>query len=175
MVKHSGPPSGSKVTQREGKVKRRRDGCQTRTRHTERARVFRPVSSASPVTCETWSSTTCWSQLASLPVSSSLRPPSSISRLTFTSQLGKKVNLFHTSSILPFLCWLCSLTAGGFDSHLIAYVFSDLPLHLTSDMFLVNFSFSRSDHLFRFSVNTKEQTSKFRRLCGVIVEIMSMW
>lgn len=141
MVKCS-VPSGSKVTQREGKVKRRRDRCQTSTRYTEQVLLFRPVLSTSPVTCETWSPTTCWSQLASLPVSfaisSTLCPPSSIPRL-FTSQVGKKVKLFHTSSILPFLCFLCPLTFVGFHLHLITYVFSDLLLNLTLVKFLVNF------------------------------------
>lgn len=126
-------PSSSKVMQQEDKVKRRRDHCQPSTRPTEQVLLFRPVLSASLVTCESWSSTTCWSRLASLSVNlaitSTLCPPSSIPSLTITSQVGKKVKLFHTSSILPLLFLLLDL---------IIDIFSDLLLNSILVIFLVN-------------------------------------
>lgn len=68
--------------------------------------------------------TPCWSQLASLPVNHSicltLCPPSSLPRLAFTSQVGKKVKLFRSSSVSPRFCSFSHLTFLGFNLHLIA-------------------------------------------------------
>lgn len=79
------------------------------------------------ITSDMWNltpPTPCWSQLASLPVNHPICltfwPPSSPPRLTFTSQVGKKVKLFRSSSVSPRFCSFSHLTFLGFNLHLIA-------------------------------------------------------